>query len=90
MGDMSAEMRAELASLEAKGELDIDTNDAPELPVERMLAGRRRDGSDWGLVAIDRDILADFRNLSGANDPTKEMNRVLRAYVKAAERKPAR
>jgi uncharacterized protein (DUF4415 family) len=89
MVEMSAELRSELAALEAAGDRDIDTSDAPEMSMGQMLAGRRRSGSTMGLVAIDSDILADFRSQTGQNDPTREINRVLRAYVKTLERDPA-
>jgi uncharacterized protein (DUF4415 family) len=89
MDEISAEMRAELAALEAKGDRDIDTSDAPEMPLRRMLAGRRRFDSGAGLVAIDPDVLADFRRRTGVDDPTSEINRVLRTYVATAGRKSA-
>ncbi|WP_137157914.1 hypothetical protein [Rhizobium sp. FKL33] len=89
MDEMSAELQAELAALEAKGDRDIDTSDAPEMSMEQMFAGRRRSGSGVGLVSIDPDILADFRRTTGQDDPTTEINRVLRAYTKTLERNPA-
>jgi uncharacterized protein (DUF4415 family) len=88
---LSREHLDQLSRLAALPDDQIDTKDIPEAPVENWIHARRgelyRPLKQPVTIRLDADVLAWFKEHSGARGYQTEINRVLRQYVPAAEKR---
>ena len=84
---LTQQQRAELETLEALPDRDIDTSDIPEI---LDWSGARRGGlyrpvKQQITLRLDADVVAWFKaNVQGGRGYQTEINRVLREHAKAA------
>lgn len=74
---------AELARLAAMPDEEIDTDDIPEVDLERRLFASRPDQGEPRLwpVGVEADLVTWFLNQSDASTYQQEINKALRAHI---------
>jgi uncharacterized protein (DUF4415 family) len=88
-----AEQLDELRRLAAKTDEEIDTNDIPEIPADKLALARRGDLyrpiKRPVTIRLDADVVEWFKSTSSGKGYQTEINSVLRRHVLEAERKKA-
>ncbi|MDI6028670.1 BrnA antitoxin family protein [Corticibacterium sp. UT-5YL-CI-8] len=90
--ELDAAQKAQLASLAALDDSQIDTNDIPEAPAENWVDARRglhRPLKQPVTIRLDSDILAWFKEHAEQRGYQTEINKVLRHYVAQQEKRRA-
>lgn len=69
---------------------EIDTDDIPEVDLERRLFASRANQGEPLLwpVGVEADLVRWFLNQSDANSYQQEINKALRAHIADTEAKP--
>lgn len=72
---------AELARLAAMPDDEIDTDDIPEIDLERRLFASRQGESRLWPVGVEADLVRWFLNQSDVSSYQQEINKALRAHI---------
>ena len=85
----SSGREAELARLAAMPDSEIDTDDIPEVDLERRLFASRPNQGEPRLwpVGVEADLVQWFLKQSSADSYQSEINKALRAYIADADAK---
>lgn len=86
----SPEQEAELARLAAMPDSDIDTDDIPEVDLEKRLFASRPNLGEPRLwpVGVEADLVSWFLQRSDRDTFQRDINNVLRRHIADADAKP--